>query len=58
MSAQEALSSGLVSKVFPPDTLIEEAVKLGERISGFSKIAVARRQSMQQNSFPSMKVYV
>ena len=30
-----------MSKVFPPDTLVEEAVKLGERISGFSKIAVA-----------------
>ena len=41
MSAQEALSAGLVSKVFAPAELVEEAIKLGERISGFSKITVA-----------------
>ena len=41
MSAQEALSLGLISRVFPSDSLVDEAVKLGERISGFSKIAVA-----------------
>ena len=41
MTAQEALSAGLVSKVFAPGELVEEAIKLGERVSGFSKITVA-----------------
>ena len=41
MSAQEALSLGLISKVFPTESLVDEAIQLGERISGFSKIAVA-----------------
>ena len=41
MSAEEALSLGLVSRVFPTETLVDEAIQLGERISGFSKIAVA-----------------
>ena len=41
MSAQEALKTGLISKVFPVQDLVNEAVKLGERISAFSKITVA-----------------
>ena len=41
MSAQEALLLGLISKIFPTESLVDEAVQLGERISGFSKIAVA-----------------
>ena len=41
MSAQEALSLRLISKVFPTESLVDEAIQLGERISGFSKIAVA-----------------
>ena len=41
MSAQEAEKCGLVSKVFPAAELVNEAVKLGERISSMSKVAVA-----------------
>ena len=41
MSAQEAQVSGLVSKVCPVNELVDEAVKLGERIGKFSQIAVA-----------------
>ena len=41
MSAQEAERCGLVSKVFPVEDLVNEAVKLGEKISGMSKVAVA-----------------
>ena len=40
MSAQDAERAGLVSKVYPVSELLNEAVKLGEKIAGFSKIAV------------------
>ena len=41
MSAQEAERAGLVSKVVPVSELVNEAIKLGERIGKFSQIAVA-----------------
>ncbi len=41
MSAQEAEKAGLVSKVFPVEELVEEAIKLGERIAAMSKVAIA-----------------
>ena len=41
MSAVDAERAGLVSKVLPPSELVEEAVKLGEKIASFSKITAA-----------------
>ena len=41
MSAQDAERLGLVSKVCPVSELVSEAVKLGEKIAGFSKVTVA-----------------
>jgi len=40
VSATEAAATGLVSKVFPADTVVEEAVKTADHIAGLSKIAV------------------
>merc|ERR1712059_8403 len=40
ISATEAASAGLVSKIFPPETLVDEAVKTADKIASHSKIAV------------------
>ncbi|XP_055931740.1 enoyl-CoA hydratase, mitochondrial-like [Argiope bruennichi] len=50
-SAQDAEKWGLVSKVFPADKVVSEAVKLGEKISQNSKLIVALCKESVNNSF-------
>jgi len=41
ISAKEAEQMGLVSKVVPPENLVDESIKLAEKICSHSKLAVA-----------------
>ncbi|KAK2192295.1 hypothetical protein NP493_35g06103 [Ridgeia piscesae] len=51
MSAQDAEKAGLVSKVFPRDQLVDEAIKTAEKIAGLSSIIVAMAKEAVSASF-------
>lgn len=51
MGAQEAKQSGLVSKVFPVEQLVSEAVKCGEKIAANSKLVSAMAKESVNAAF-------
>jgi len=51
ITAQEASAWGLVSSVHPPETLVDEAVKLGEKIATKSKVSVQMVKEAVNKSF-------
>lgn len=51
ITAQQANDWGLVSSVHPPDQLVAEAVKIGERIAKHSKLVVAICKESVNNAF-------
>ncbi|OQV18126.1 Enoyl-CoA hydratase, mitochondrial [Hypsibius exemplaris] len=51
MSAAEAEKAGLVSKVFPVDQLVNESIKLAEKISSHSRVASMMCKDAVNTSF-------
>jgi enoyl-CoA hydratase len=51
MDATEAERANLVSRVFPADQLVTEAIKIGERIAGLSPIAVSMAKQAVNRAF-------
>jgi enoyl-CoA hydratase len=51
MDAAEAERSNLVSRVFPADQLVAEALKIAEKIAGLSPIAVAMAKTAVNRAF-------
>jgi enoyl-CoA hydratase len=51
MDATEAERANLVSRVFPADQLVTEAIKLGERIASLSPIAVSMAKQAVNRAF-------
>ncbi|KAJ3366185.1 putative enoyl-CoA hydratase, mitochondrial [Allomyces javanicus] len=50
-SAEEAERAGLVARVFPADTVVTEAVKLGEQIASYSQVATQMCKEAVNKSF-------
>ncbi|WAQ95673.1 ECHM-like protein [Mya arenaria] len=51
MSASDAEKAGLVSKVFPVDQVVNEAIKTAEKISSYSKITTAMCKELINSSY-------
>uniref|UniRef100_A0A3B4WK68 Enoyl-CoA hydratase, mitochondrial n=1 Tax=Seriola lalandi dorsalis TaxID=1841481 RepID=A0A3B4WK68_SERLL len=51
INAQEAKQSGLVSKIYPVDQLVPEAVKCGEKIAANSKLVSAMAKAAFNAAF-------
>ncbi|KAM9326214.1 enoyl-CoA hydratase, mitochondrial [Gastrophryne carolinensis] len=51
ISAEEAKQAGLVSKVFPVEKVVEEAISCGERIAKNSKLIVAMAKEAVNGAF-------
>ncbi|KAG7167429.1 enoyl-CoA hydratase, mitochondrial-like [Homarus americanus] len=51
ITAQQASSWGLVSSVHPPDQVVDEAIKLGQKISQHSKLIVAMCKESVNNAY-------
>ena len=48
-TAQEAEQWGLVSKVFPVDKLLDESIRLGQEIAGFSQPVIQAAKESVNN---------
>ena len=53
MDAAEAERASLVSRVFPAETLVAEAIKIGERIANLSPVAVAMAKQAVNRAYES-----
>lgn len=51
ISAQDAKQAGLVSKIFPVDTLVEEAIQCAEKIANNSKLVTAMAKESVNAAF-------
>jgi len=51
ISAEEALQSGLVSKVYPPEEVVPRAVKLAEKIASLSPLTVSLAKEAVNRAF-------
>ncbi|XP_075557234.1 enoyl-CoA hydratase, mitochondrial-like [Dermacentor variabilis] len=51
ITAAEAERYGLVSKVFPPGQLVDEAIKLAEKIASYSQVSVALCKDSVNHAF-------
>jgi enoyl-CoA hydratase len=56
MDATEAERANLVSRVFPADSLVAEAIKIGERIAALSPVAVAVAKQAVNRAFETTLV--